>query len=397
VGIDFERGAFENPDTPWYDDDVDSAIVVVPERKDRGAALRAAERCIDRWWGIDGAGRHHGSDDETFWDAQFDHDGAEWHTAKYFSEPQVTEVGIEVDVDAQSFMPAPMRDAYRRVLVEELAAAGVGDAIVRSQNAEDYETIEQPTGSWPPYADGPVPGLPPGVPPGRLLRHDLRRDGDFRVEYPLNRDFEDAWVAEAAAASDQGEDLVVPEVYRLFTEAGWRVREVEGPKPDGKLVAAAVAEMDHAVAVVVCAFAPLSKEPRGSVCPQTPEALPGSPPTTRTNWERDDPGNGMTQGPSRRSGVLRPPQRHAHCFRMPDPACRVVAQSEWRAVLSSALYRRWPYGNTHRNVLRIGLLHQQSGRQPHEIAPNSSTNRPMIANSRYSESARTTMRLTMRG
>jgi hypothetical protein len=106
---------------------------------------------------------------------------------KYFSEPQVTEVGVEVDVDAQSFMPAPMRDACRRVLVEELEAAGVQDAVVRSQYADDYETIEQPTGSWPPYADSSVPGLPPGLPPGRLLRHDLRRDGYFRVEHPLNQ------------------------------------------------------------------------------------------------------------------------------------------------------------------------------------------------------------------
>jgi hypothetical protein len=267
VGIDFERGAFENPDTPWNDDDVDSDIVVVTERKDRGAALGAVERCIDRWWGIDGAGRHHGSDDQAFWDAQFDHDGAEWHTAKYFSKPQVTEVGVEVDVDAQSFMPAPMRDAYRRVLVEELEAAGVRDAVVRSQSAEDYETIEQAAGSWPPYADGSVPGLPPGVPPGRLLRHDLRRDGDFQVGDPLNRYFKDAWRAEAAAASDQSDDLVVPEVYRLFTEAGWRMNEVEGPKPDGKRVAAAVAEMDHAVATVLCGFAPLFQGTAGLTVP----------------------------------------------------------------------------------------------------------------------------------
>jgi hypothetical protein len=150
------------------------------------------ERCIDRWWGIDGAGRHHGSDDHAFWEAQFDHDGPEWHTAKYFSQPQVTEVGVEADVDAESFMPAPMRDAYRRVLVEELEASGVRDAVVRSQDAEDYETIEQPTGSLPPSTDSSAPGLPPGLPPGRLLRHDLRRDGYLRVLYPLNRDFEDA-------------------------------------------------------------------------------------------------------------------------------------------------------------------------------------------------------------
>jgi hypothetical protein len=37
-------------------------------------------------------------------------------------------------------------------------------------------------------------------------------------------------VADAAAASDQGEDSVASEVYRLFTEAGWRVNEVEAPK-----------------------------------------------------------------------------------------------------------------------------------------------------------------------
>jgi hypothetical protein len=267
VGIDFERGAFENPDTPWYDDGVDSAVVIVTDRKDRTATLGAVVRCIDRWWGIDGAGRHHGSDDQAFWDAQFDHEGAESHTAKYFSEPQVTEVGVEVHVDAQDFMPAPMRNAYRRVLVEELEAAGVQDAVVRSQYIEDYETNEQPTGSWPPDTDSSAPGLPPGLPPGQLLRNDLRRDGYFRVEYPLNRYFKDAWVADAVAASDQGEDSVAPEVYRLFAEAGWRVNEVQGPEPDGKPAAAAVAEMDHAVAVIVCASASLAQGTQGLTVP----------------------------------------------------------------------------------------------------------------------------------
>ena len=39
-------------------------------------------------------------------------------------------------------------------------------------------------------------------------------------------------------------------------------------------------------------------------------------------------------------------------------------------------------GNTHRNVLKIGRLHQQSAAQPQCTAPIASTNRPMTAKSR---------------
>lgn len=53
---------------------------------------------------------------------------------------------------------------------------------------------------------------------------------------------------------------------------------------------------------------------------------------------------------------------------------------------------RCPNGNTQRKVLRTGRRHQQSAEQLHSTAPMPSTNRPMIAKSRYKPSARPTRR-----
>ncbi len=251
MGIDFERGAFENPEDPSHGDDVDSDIVVVTAPGDRTAALTAVERCIDRWRGIDGAGRYHGADDE-FWNAQADHEGHEWHTAKYISKVRATRAGVEVDVDAQGLMPAAMRAAFRRVLTEELAAAGVHEAVVRSQHAADYEPIERPTGSWPPYADSPAPGLPPGIPPGGLLDHDLKRQGYFS-NWLLKRDFRDAWEAFAVAVADCGEEEAVQRACRLFSDAGWTVGEPRAIEDwDHRPMTAATMSAPGAVAFVTC-------------------------------------------------------------------------------------------------------------------------------------------------
>lgn len=138
MSIEFLRGAFENPDDPSHDDGVDSAIVVATAPADREAARGAVERCRERWWGIDGAGRHHSDADAAFWDAQPDSTGPEWHTAKYMSDVVAEAGGLVVYVDCQGFMPAAMRAAYRAVLVEELTLAGVADAVVRSAHEADY-------------------------------------------------------------------------------------------------------------------------------------------------------------------------------------------------------------------------------------------------------------------
>ncbi len=53
---------------------------------------------------------------------------------------------------------------------------------------------------------------------------------------------------------------------------------------------------------------------------------------------------------------------------------------------------RCPNGNTQRKVLRTGRRHQQSEEQPHATAPMPSTNRPMIAKSKYRPAARPTRR-----
>lgn len=50
----------------------------------------------------------------------------------------MTPRGPAIYVDCQSFMPRAMHAAYKRILVEELAAKGITDAAVRSQDEDDY-------------------------------------------------------------------------------------------------------------------------------------------------------------------------------------------------------------------------------------------------------------------
>ena len=252
MGIEFARGAFENPDDPSHDDDVDTSIVVVTAPARRRAAARAVERCRERWRGIDGAGRCHGPDDVGFWEVQLDNHGPEWHTAKYVSDVVVDADGIAIYVDCQGLMPEPMRAAYRDVLVEEWRAAGVEDAVVRSRHAADHEVDpEPPAGPWPPYMDLKVPGLPPGVPPGRVIHHELRRHSELWNSL-LRRNFRSVWQASALAVTDLGPDEAVRRACQLFGDAGWAAREIRamadwGGKPP--LVAAALA-IPGAVAVV---------------------------------------------------------------------------------------------------------------------------------------------------
>lgn len=99
--IEFGRGALENPDDPSHGDDVDTSLVVVTAPELLDSARTALERCRERWWGIDGAGRFHGADDRAFWDAQPDHHGPEWRTAKYISDVVSDAGGVAVDVDCQ--------------------------------------------------------------------------------------------------------------------------------------------------------------------------------------------------------------------------------------------------------------------------------------------------------
>lgn len=54
MGIDFGPGAFENPDDPTDDDDVDTSIVVDAGSGHVEAVRAAVARCCGRWWGIDG-------------------------------------------------------------------------------------------------------------------------------------------------------------------------------------------------------------------------------------------------------------------------------------------------------------------------------------------------------
>jgi hypothetical protein len=253
MGIEFGRGAFENPDDPMHGDDVDTTIVVVTAPADREAARRAVERCRERWRGIDGAGRHHGDDEAAFWDAQPDNAGPEWHTAKYVSDVVVEADGIVVDVDCKGLMPAAMRSAYRNVLVEELTLAGVEDAVVRSAYEADHSPVpDRPAGSWPPYADLGVPGLPSGIPPGHVIHHELRQRSDFHNWF-LQRYFGRVWGASAAAVADCGEEQAVQRARRRFEDAGWRVGDVRATLDwDDKPVTAAAMTTPGAIALVTC-------------------------------------------------------------------------------------------------------------------------------------------------
>jgi hypothetical protein len=250
MGTRFERGVFENPDDPLCQDDVDTSIVVVVRGRDRQAARRAVERCLERWWGIDGAGRHHEENDDAFWEAQSDYYGVESHTAKYFSDVAVTPAGVEVYVDAQSLMPAPMRRAYRRVLAEELAAAGIADAVVRSQHADNYRPPRDHGPLWPPYQDNAVLCLPPGVPAGQVLRQELHCRGG--VANPLLPPrFDPVWEATAIAATSQPGQTAVRETLNRFEAAGWHtIDPVTRLDPDGEPFLFSEVAMDRAVGFV---------------------------------------------------------------------------------------------------------------------------------------------------
>lgn len=272
--IEFRRGAFENPDDPSHGDDVDTSIVVVTASDHVDAARGAVERCRERWRGIDGAGRYHPPDDAAFWTAQADNHGPEWHTAKHISDLVVDADGVAVDVDCQGLMPAAMRDAYRDVLIEELAAAGIDDAMVRSADESDHEPVEKPpAGRWPPYAGSEVAGLPPGVPPGRVFhRSGLRRHGAFRNWF-LQRDFDDVWEAGAAAMVDVDEEEAVGEACRLFGAAGWAVGEPQAYADwDGKPLTAVAMACPGAVALVTCQAAAYARG-QGLAIPKAAERV----------------------------------------------------------------------------------------------------------------------------
>ncbi len=143
-------------------------------------------------------------------------------------------------------MPAAMRAAYRDVLVEELAAAGVEDATVRSRHESDYAPVEEPpTGRWPLYADSEVAGLPAGV-------HDLRRHGHFR-NWLLQRDFDEVWEASAAAVVELGEEEAVRRACRRFSDAGWTAGQPQARWDwDHKPLTPAAMNRPGAVALVTC-------------------------------------------------------------------------------------------------------------------------------------------------
>jgi hypothetical protein len=254
MGIEFGVGAFENPDDPLYDDDVDTAIVVVTAPDDREAARRAVERCRRRWWGIDGTGRHHSDDDAEFWGGQGGNDRPERHTAKFVSDVVTESDGIAVYVDCQGWMPAAMQDAYRNVLIEELALAGVEDAVVRNANEAEHPPVaDLPAGPWPPYADLEVPGLPSGVPPGRIFHHQLSQNSAFSNWF-LRRYFSDpVWEASAVAVADGGEQETVERACRRFADAGWSVGEVRAIVDwEDEPVTAAGMAIPGGIALVTC-------------------------------------------------------------------------------------------------------------------------------------------------
>jgi hypothetical protein len=116
--------------------------VVITEANDLEAARRALERATQRWWLIDGAGREYveNTPEHEAWleEQEEGSGGPEMHSLKYVSDIEMTPTGPSVYIDCQSFIPLAMRDAYLRVLVEELERSGVGDALVTTRQDEDW-------------------------------------------------------------------------------------------------------------------------------------------------------------------------------------------------------------------------------------------------------------------
>jgi hypothetical protein len=117
--------------------------VCISSSDDPDAAARALSRAADRWWLVDGRGREHvrGSPDYEAWqDALANGEGGVGsHCLKWVSDITLDPRGPALSIDAQSLIPAEMRDAYVRILVEEIEREGLVDVLVLPDDEDDED------------------------------------------------------------------------------------------------------------------------------------------------------------------------------------------------------------------------------------------------------------------
>ncbi len=108
--------------------------MLIADADDVAGATKALGQAADRWWLIDGTGREHveGTKEYEVWqDALFEGDrGDEIHSLRFVSDIEMDARGPWLFIDAESYIPPLMREAYLRVLIEELDRVGVKRATV---------------------------------------------------------------------------------------------------------------------------------------------------------------------------------------------------------------------------------------------------------------------------
>ena len=117
--------------------------VLIADADDVAAATQALRRAASRWWLIDGRGNEHveGSPAYEAWqEAMIEGSYSDFaHGLKFVSDITMSATGPCLFIDAQSLIPPLMREAYLRVLVEELDRAGVRRATVTVRDEDEYE------------------------------------------------------------------------------------------------------------------------------------------------------------------------------------------------------------------------------------------------------------------
>lgn len=111
-----------DPDVFTYQEDLgySKEVFVVVGAEDDQVVVTALTRAGGRFMLVDETGEEHA-----------DSEGAEaalmagLYTPNYVSEPEITEVGVELYLDCKGSIEDPMARTLRRILREELEAAGV--------------------------------------------------------------------------------------------------------------------------------------------------------------------------------------------------------------------------------------------------------------------------------
>ena len=110
-----------DPDVFTYQPELDMSkeTFVVTGVQDDGAVTAALERASERFMSVDTEGVEHLTDD-----SMNEAVGAGADSPSYVSDPKVTDRGIEVYIDNKGVIPDSMAATLRKVLTEELEAAG---------------------------------------------------------------------------------------------------------------------------------------------------------------------------------------------------------------------------------------------------------------------------------